>query len=98
MLELLDSYPKTMPSNHIVQEFILSVPGSDTPGYSLTEAQWDKATRQANPNYDWYAYQQCVTKALFDHPEFAHREHDAAVAHEWEDILSELEPFNQRAV
>ena len=95
---LLDSRAKTVPTNYTVQGCVQEVPGAEVPGYSCTPDQWAKAKRQEDPNYDWWAYQQCVTKALFDHPEFAHREHEAAVAQEWNDILTELEPFNPRTV
>lgn len=98
MQTLLDSRAKTVPSNYKVLGFISEVPGSEEPGYSLTDEQWNKAKRQEDPNYDWYAYQQCVQKALFDHPEFAHREHEAAVQHEWDDILADLEPYNPRSI
>lgn len=98
MLKLLECYPKTRPSNYQVQGIESNLEGSEEPTYSLTEEQWAKAKRMEDPNYDWYAYQQCVSKALFDHPDFAHRQHDEAIQAEWAEILSELEPFNPRGV
>lgn len=93
---LLESRPKTVPCNYdlILEESYL--PGSEQPGFSIDEAQWDKAKRQEDPNYDWYAYQTAISNPLFDHPSFANSEHD--LEREWEDLLRELEPFNRRVV
>lgn len=95
MQTLLDSRPKTVPSNYSVTGFQSDVPGAEVPGYSLTEEQWDKARRQADPNYDWHSYQQAVKNSLFDHPSLAHREHDESIKAEWNEILNELEPMGR---
>lgn len=95
---LLSSFAKTIPSNYSVQGVTLVDPLAETPGGTLDDAAWDKATRQADPNYDWSSYQRAVKEALFDHPEFAHREREEAIREEWDDILSNLEPFNPRGV
>lgn len=98
MQTLLDSRAKTVPSNYQVKGFQLQESGAEVPGYSLTAEQWAKAERQASPDYDWYSYQQAVKNNIFDHPALAHREHDESVKHEWNSILSDLEPFNARGV
>lgn len=98
MLSLLESRAKTIPANYQVKGIVSILEGSQEPAFSITEEQWAKAKRMEDPHYDWYAYQQCVSKALFDHPDFAHRQHDEAIESEWADILSNLEPFNPRAV
>jgi len=98
LLTLLESRAKTIPSNYLVQGVVSDVEGSEEPTYSLTEEQWAKAKRMEDPNYDWYAYKMCVSNALFDHPDFAHRQHDEAIESEWADILNSLEPFNPRSV
>lgn len=95
METLLDSRAKTVPSNYNVQGFTSVVPGSEEPGYSLTQDQWAKADRMADPNYDWSNYQNAIKNSLFDHPDFAHREHEIAVTEEWNTILGELEPFRR---
>lgn len=95
---LLESRAKSIPSNYHVKGVELNAEGSSEPSYSLSEDQWAKAKRMEDPHYDWYAYQQCVSKALFDHPDFAHRQHDEAIEAEWADILNNLEPFNKRSV
>lgn len=98
MLLALEPFPKTMPSNHQVRSFELTNPEAVFVGGTLDDAAWAKCSRQADPHYDWYGYQQSVNKALFDHPDFAHREHEESQKAEWNQILKELEPFNQRAV
>lgn len=98
MLKLLESYPKTRPSNYDVVAFELVNPEAIEVGGTLDAAAWDKAIRQEDPNYDWYGYTQSVNKALFDHPDFAHRENDQALSMQWNDLLKELEPFNKRAI
>lgn len=90
---LLSSYPKTVPSNYKVQGMTLVDPLAETPGGTLDAAAWDKAKRQADPNYDWYSYQKAVKNALFDHPELAHKEHEESLLEEWNSILCELEPL-----
>lgn len=95
MQTLLDSRAKTVPSNYDVRGVDVVVPGSEEPGYSLTPEQWAKAERMADPNYDWSNYQNAIKNSLFDHPDFAHREHEAAVTQEWNEILSDLEPFRR---
>lgn len=96
MQVLLDSRAKTVPSNYNVKGYSSDIPGSETPGYSLTAAAWDKAKRQEDPNYDWNGYQNSISNPLFDHPAFVGVEHDPNT--DWEAILRELEPFNRRAV
>uniref|UniRef100_A0AAU6VZH7 Uncharacterized protein n=3 Tax=unclassified bacterial viruses TaxID=12333 RepID=A0AAU6VZH7_9VIRU len=98
MLLALEPFPKTMPSNHQVREFDFENPEAVTIGGTLDAEAWAKCSRQADPNYDWYGYTQSVNKTLFDHPDFAHREHEAAQKTEWNQILKDLEPFNPRAV
>lgn len=95
MVTLLDSRAKTIPSNYDVQPLEVIAPGSETPGYSLTEEQWAKAARMADPNYDWASYQAAIKNSLFDHPALAHREHEESVTAEWDSILKELEPFHR---
>lgn len=95
MHKLLDSRPKTMPSNYAVKGFQSDVPGAEVPGYSLTADQWAKAERMNDPNYDWHNYQNAIKNSLFDHPDFAHREREQAMTEEWNDVLSELEPFRR---
>ena len=92
---LLASRAKTVPKNYSVKGFQLEEAGAEVPGYSLTEEQWAKAKRMEDPNYDWGNYQNAIKNSLFDHPDFAHREHDMAVTEEWNTILSDLEPFRR---
>lgn len=96
MKTLLASYPKTAPSNYRVKGEDVTVPGAEVPGYSLTPDQWDKAIRMEHPDYDWNGYQKSASRILFDHPSLAHREHEEAQLVEWNSILNDLEPFNQR--
>ena len=98
MLRPLESFPKTMPSNFEIAAFELINPDAVDVGGTLTEEAFAKGKRQDDPHYDWYGYTQSVNKALFDHPDFAHREHEAAQKTEWNQILKDLEPFNPRAV
>ena len=98
MLKLLDSYPKTRPTNYKVEAFVFVNPEAIEVGGTLTDEAWAKAIRQEDPNYDWYGYTQSVNKALFDHPAFSNRESDQAMAMQWNDLLKELEPFNKRAI
>lgn len=96
MKTLLASYPKTAPSNYQVKGEDITVPGSEVPGYSLTADQWEKAKRMEHPDYDWNGYTKTASRVLFDHPSLAHREHEEAQLVEWNSILNDLEPFNQR--
>lgn len=96
MKTLLASFPKTVPSNHTVKGMELQEAGAEVPGYSCTPEQWDKAQRMEHPDYDWSGYQKSASRVLFDHPSLAHREHDEAQLVEWNSILNDLEPFNQR--
>lgn len=98
MLKLLESYPKTKPSNYDVVAMVFVNPEAIEIGGTLTDEAWAKAIRQEDPNYDWYGYTQSVNKALFDHPAFSNRESDQAMAMQWNDLLKELEPFNKRAI
>lgn len=96
MKTLLASYPKTVPNNYEVRGQEVSDAGAEVPGYSLTPDQFAKAQRMEDPNYDWNGYQKSASRILFDHPSLAHREHEEAQLVEWNSILNDLEPFNQR--
>lgn len=93
---LLDSRPKTVPSNYEVKGMELYEEGP--PGFSITDDQLAKAKRMEDPHYDWWSYQQSASNPLFDHPNLANREHDRGLAMGWNDLLKELEPFNSRRV
>lgn len=96
MLTLLTSVAKTVPSNHTIEALTVTVPGSEIPGYSITEEQMEKARRMEDPHYDWSSYQAAIRNSLFDHPALAHREHEEAVTEEWNKVLNSLEPFRRR--
>lgn len=96
MKTLLASYPKTVPHNYVVKGQAVEDAGAEVPGYSLTPDQFEKAQRMEHPDYDWGGYTKSATRVLFDHPSLAHREHEEAQAMEWNAILNDLEPFNQR--
>jgi hypothetical protein len=91
---LLESFPRTIPSNYKVKGLELYEEGPA--GFSLNDEAWAKADRQSDPNYDWYGYQQAIMNPIFDHPVLAHREANAALVVQWNDVLKELEPFNPR--
>lgn len=91
MEKLLASFAKTVPSNHTIRGIEVLNPDAETPGGTLDAAAWDKAKRQADPNYDWEGYKNSSIKIMFDHPTFAHRESTQALATQWNDILHELE-------
>lgn len=98
MDRLLACFPKTIPRNYEVRGMVLEEPGSETPGYSLTEAQFDKAKRMEDPNYDWASYERHIREPLFDHPDFTSRQGEYAMEKEWNDLLSQLEPFRRSIV
>lgn len=98
MQKLLECFPKTMPTNYQVKGMEVSDVGSDVPGYSITQDQIDKAIRMEDPNYDWAAYERSIKDPLFDHPDFASRQGEFAMTAEWNDLLSQLEPFKRSVV
>lgn len=98
MQKLLACFPKTMPSNYQVKGMTVCDVDSDVPGYSLTADQFEKAKRMEDPNYDWASYERHIKDPLFDHPDFAARQGDFAMTAEWNDLLSQLEPFKRSVV
>jgi len=97
MKVLLSSYANTVPSNYrlipleLIPELAL--------GESLTEEAWDKHERQCSPFYEWWDYKKRHEDVLvlLDHPVYAKRMQEQATITQWNDLLNELEPFNEYA-
>lgn len=80
---------QTIPDNYSRQGMTTGDFGP--PGYSITEAQLEKAKRMESEYYDWRSYEQ-VQNPQVEHPEYRSRGQAASIAAHWEQIVSALEP------
>lgn len=94
---VLSAFPKTVPSNYQVQPVEVSL--VLTPGETLDEEAWNKHERQCSPFYEWWDYKKRHedVMVLLDHPEYSKRMHEEALVSHWNELLDELEPFDEYA-
>lgn len=97
MKVLLSSCANTVPSNYNI--IPVELDSGITPGSSLTAEAWCKHERQCSPFYEWWDYKKRHEDVLIllDHPIYAKRMQEAALVTHWNELLDELEPFNEYA-